>query len=95
MAARGRVKTMVPRARSTLDGHSEVKQRRATQFSCFFRSQFSSFANYDQNTGPSKISPVRRVEPRISPRVLIKRQLRVTVSSKRMESSDFTSILAR
>ena len=31
MAAKGRVKTMVPRARSTLDGHSEVKQRRATQ----------------------------------------------------------------
>ena len=31
MAARGRMKTMVPRARSTLDGQSEVKQRKATQ----------------------------------------------------------------
>ena len=31
MAARGRVKSMVPRARSTFDGHSEVKQKRATQ----------------------------------------------------------------
>ena len=42
MAARGPVKTMVPRACSTLDDHSEVKQRRATQGSCFYKSQFSS-----------------------------------------------------
>ena len=31
MAARGRVKTMVPRACSTLDSHPKVKQSRATQ----------------------------------------------------------------
>ena len=57
MAARGQVKTMVPRARSTLEGHSEVKQTRATHgFSCFYTSQFSSFAAYDRKTMPSKVS---------------------------------------
>ena len=30
------VKTMVPRARSTLDGHPEVKQGRTTGFSRFW-----------------------------------------------------------
>ena len=68
MAARGRVKTMVPRARSTFDAHSEVKPKEELQkFSCFYKSQFSSFAAYDRKTRPSKIFPVRRVEPRISP----------------------------
>ena len=58
------------------------------RFSCFYRSQFSSFADYDRNTRPSKISPVQRIEPRISPWVLIKCRLQVTVCSRRMESSD-------
>ena len=31
MVARDRVKTMVPRAHSTLDSRPEVKQRKATQ----------------------------------------------------------------
>ena len=33
------------------------------KFSYFYRSQFAA---YDRKTRPSKISPVRRVEPRIS-----------------------------
>ena len=68
MVARDRVKTIVQRARSTLDSHPEVKlQRRATQDFPASRSQVSSFAAYDWTTRPSKISPVRRVEPHISP----------------------------
>ena len=31
MAARNQVKTIVPRAHNTLDGYSEIKERRATQ----------------------------------------------------------------
>ena len=67
MAARGRVKTMVPREHAvhlmvTLKSNKEELHK----FSCFYRSQFSSFAAYDRKTRPSKISPVRRVEPRIS-----------------------------
>ena len=62
------------------------------KFSCFYTSQFSSFVAYDRKTSPSKISPVRRVEHIC---LSIQCWLRVTVSSRRMESSDFTSILAR
>ena len=61
MAARDRVKTMVPRACSTLDGHPEVKQRRATQvFPALAntKSQATSFAAYDWTTTPSQTSPV-------------------------------------
>ena len=50
MAARDRVKTMVPRARSTLDGHPKVKQRRATQVSPLLantKAQATSFVAYD------------------------------------------------
>ena len=68
MVARDRVKTMVPRARSTLDSHPEVKQRKATQvFPTNTKSQAKSFAAYDWTIRSSKISPARRVEPHISP----------------------------
>ena len=53
---------------------------------------------YDRKTRPSKISLVQRVEPRISPWVYnagCECRLRVTVSLRRIESSDFTLILAR
>ena len=65
MAARGRVKTMVPRARSTLDGHSRLKSNKEElhRFSCFYRSQFSSFAAYDRKTRPSKILPYDAYSP--------------------------------
>ena len=35
------------------------------RFSCFYTSQFSSFVAYNWKTKPSKISPVRRVDPHI------------------------------
>ena len=56
MAARDRVKTMVPRARSTLDGPPEVKQRRAIQvfpLPANTKTQATSFVAYDWTTRPS------------------------------------------
>ena len=95
MTARDGVKTMVPRARSTLDGHPEVKQRRATQIFLLLsnsKSQATSFAAYDWITRPSKnFSHTTQTALHIS---LSVQWLQVTVSL-RMEPSDFTSILAR
>ena len=56
MAARDRVKTMVPRARSTLNGPPEVKQRRAIQvfpLPANTKTQVTSFVAYDWTTRPS------------------------------------------
>ena len=50
MAAEDRVKTIVPRARSTLDSHPEVKQEELHRFFLLLAnttSQASSFAAYD------------------------------------------------
>ena len=56
MAARDRVKTMVPRARSTLDGPPEVKQRRAIQVFPLLantKTQATSFVAYNRTTRPT------------------------------------------
>ena len=67
MAARDQVKTMVPEAHSTLDGHPKKQQRKATQFfSCFWLTRshkpHTSWLMTGVATRPSKISPVRHLE---------------------------------
>ena len=59
LAARDRVKTMASRTPSTLNGHPEVIERRATTgFSPLLantKSQATSFLAYDWTTRPSEI----------------------------------------
>ena len=66
MAARGRVKTMYQEHAVHLMVTLKSNKEELHKFSCFYRSQFSSFAAYDRKTRPSKTSPVQRVEPRMS-----------------------------
>ena len=71
------------------------KKEEVHRFTCFYKSQFSSFATCDQKTRPSKISPTSTMHR--APHISLNTECRlwVTVSSRRNEFSDFTSILAR
>ena len=87
MAVKNRVKTMVPRACSTLEGRPEVKEKLHSFFPLLAdtKSQATPFVAYDWTTKPSTISPIRHVEPHIS---LSIQWLQVMVSSRRMDPSD-------
>ena len=57
MAVRGRVKTMVPRARSTLDGQTK-KSYTSLSFPTSIDHNSHPSRLYNRKTRPSKISPL-------------------------------------
>ena len=75
-------------ARSTLDGHSEVKQRSYTGFPAFISHNSHPLRLTIGKLGLVKFSRTTRRAPHIS--LSIQCRLRVMVSSRTIESSDFT-----